>query len=188
MPTGGVGSHFVALLGADRQAAGRRALTMLVVAGLLTVPAYFLYPWQGLLAHGVAVLAGLLAGNLWSRRRAARYEASLRGTWKSWMRWSVACESVADVHRRVTGRNSRNLPYWLAAGLTLLWALEVGLFLLAFQDTAATWVALPVVFLNGLLPGALVAYYASMRRWVRQLSDSVADLVAAGELGVWGVL
>ena len=188
MATGGVGSQFLAILGADGKAAGRRMATMLVVAVLLAVPAYFLLPWQGLLAHVLGVLAGLLAGNLWCRRKTATYEASLRGTWKSWMRWAVACESVPEVHRRVTGRNARNGPYLLAAVLTLLWATEVGLLLLAFKDTTATWVALPVILLNGFLPGALVAYYARLRVWVRELADSVADLVASGEIGVWGVL
>lgn len=183
-----MGSHFVALLGADRKAAGRRMWTMLAIAILLALPAYYLMPWQGLLAHGLALLAGLLAGNLWTRRRVARYEASLRGTWKSWMRWSAASESVPETYRRVTGRSQRNFPYWMAAGLTLLWALEVGLLLLAFKDTEATWVALPVLCLNGLLPGLAVAHYAHMRKWLRQFADSVADMVQTGEIGVWGVL
>lgn len=178
----------MAILGADRRSAARRVLVMAFVAVLLAVPAYFLFPWQGLLAHALAVLAGLLGGALWSRRRVARYEASLRNTWKSWMRWSVASESVPELYRRVTGRSQRNAPYVWAATLVLLWALEVTLLLVAFQDTQATWVAFPVIALNGLIPGLMVAHFAHLRRWVRELADSVSDMVAAGELGVWGVL
>jgi hypothetical protein len=188
VPTGGVGSHFVAVLGADRQAASRRAAVMALVGVLLTIPAYFLYPWQGLVAHLIAVLAGLLAGNLLAKSQVRRYEASLRGTWKSWMRWSVASQSVGEIYHRVTGRSQRNRPYLLAGALTALWALEVGLLLLAFQDTSATWMALPIIFLNGLLPGLLVSFHLHLRHWVRQFADSVSDMVAAGEIGVWGVL
>lgn len=161
---------------------------MLVVAVLLAAPAYFLMPWEGLAAHGLAVLAGLLGGHIWSRRRVALYEASLRGTWKSWMRWSVASESVPETYRRVIGRSVRNVPYWMAAGLTTLWVLEVGLLVLAFQDTQAPWVALPVIALNGILPGVLITHYAQMRRWLHEFADSVSDMVQTGEIGVWGVL
>jgi hypothetical protein len=188
VPTGGVASHFVDLLAADRATAGRRATILVVVTLLLALPAYWILPWQGLLVHVVAAVAGLVAGNIWSRRRVQSYERSMRGTWKSWMRWSVACESVPEVHRRVQGRSGRNLPWWTAALLTLLWALEVGLLLLAFQDTEATWVAIPVLALNGLVPAAFAAHHLHLKGWVRELDESLTDLVKSGELGVWGVL
>lgn len=188
MPTGGVASHFVHLLGADQRASGRRAVVMLVVLLALAVPAYFLYPWQGLLVHAVAALVGLLAGQLFSRRRVAAYEGSLRGTWKSWMRHSVAAESVPELYRRVMGKGHRNAPWLAAAGLTILWVLEVALLLLAFQKTDASPLAFPVIALNGLLPAFLLVHYAHLRSWMRGFAESVTDLVDSGEIGVWGVL
>lgn len=188
MPTGGVASHFVDLLGSDQATAGRRGMVLFVVALLLAIPAYLIAPWQGLAVHTLAVIAGLVAGNLVSRRRVRTYEASLRGTWKSWMRWSAAAESVPEVHRRVQGKSGRNLPWWTAALLTLLWALEVGLLALAFANEGSLGFAIPVIALNGLLPAAFAAHYVHLKGWVRELSESLTDLVKAGEIGVWGVL
>ncbi|MEK6975681.1 MAG: hypothetical protein AABY18_04985 [Candidatus Thermoplasmatota archaeon] len=181
-------SHFVDLLGSDQATAGRRAVILLVVAALLAIPAYLIAPWQGAAVHVLAVVAGLVAGNLVSRRRARTYEASLRGTWKSWMRWSAACESVPEVHRRVLGKSGRNLPWLAAAGLTLLWAVEVGLLALAFANEGSLAFAIPVIALNGLVPAAIAAHFIHLKGWVRELSESLTDLVKAGEIGVWGVL
>lgn len=188
MPTGGVASHFLQVLEADVRLDQRRGLVLLVAAVLLAVPAYLLYPWQGLLAHGVAVLVGLLAGQLWSRRRTREYEASLRGTWKSWMRHSVAAESLPELYLRVRGKAARNRPWLAAAGLTLLWAVEVLLLALAFQDTDPTAWAFPVIALNGLVPAFLAVHYLHLKGWTREFGASVRDLVDSGEIGVWGVL
>jgi hypothetical protein len=183
-----VASHFVHLLDADQRASRRRFVVLLLVLLALAVPAYFLYPWQGLLVHGVAALVGLLTGQLFSRRRVAAYEESLRGTWKSWMRYSVAAESVPELYRRVRGQGHRNAPWLAAAGLTVLWVLEVALLLLAFQDTDPSPLAFPVIALNGLVPAFLLVHYAHLRTWTRGFAESVTDLVDSGEIGVWGVL
>lgn len=188
MPTGGVAAHFVQMLDADVRLGGRRAGVLLAVTVLLAVPAYLIYPWQGLLVHVVAALVGLLAGNLYSRRKVKAYEASLRGTWKAWMRYSLAAESLPELHRRVQGKTIRNLPWLGAAALTVLWALEVGLLALAFSDTDPTALAFPVLALNGALPAFLFIHYAHLRGWTRQFAASVTDLVDSGEIGVWGVL
>lgn len=188
VPTGGVASHFVQLLDADVRLSGRRATILLAVLLLLAVPAYLIYPWQGLLVHAVAALVGLLAGQVWSRRRVKDYEASLRGTWKTWMRHSVAAESMPELYLRVQGKSIRNRPWLAAAGLTFLWAVEVGLLVLAFQDTDPTAWAFPVLALNGLVPAFLFVHYAHLRGWIRGFSASVRDLVDSGEIGVWGVL
>lgn len=188
MPAGGVASHFMDLLGADRATAGRRALVLFVVTALLAVPAYFIAPWQGLAVHALGAVLGLVVGNLASRRKVRAYEASLRGTWKSWMRWSAACESVPEVHRRVLGKSGRNLPWWTAALLAALWALELGLLALAFANEGSLAHAIPVLALNGLVPAAFAAHYAHLKGWVRELGESLGDLVKSGEIGVWGVL
>lgn len=176
------------LLGSDQATSGRRALVLFLVTLLLAIPAYLIAPWQGLVVHLLGAVAGLVLGNLVSRRRVRDYETSLRGTWKSWMRWSSACESVPEVHRRVVGKAGRNLPWWTAALLTLLWALEVGLLALAFANEGSLAFAIPVLLLNGLVPGAFAAHYAHLKGWVRELGESLGDLVKSGEIGVWGVL
>ena len=176
------------LLDADVRIGGRRTWVLLLLTLVLAVPAYFLYPWQGLLVHGVAALLGFLVGQLWTRRRVKAYEASLRGTWKSWMRHSVAAESVPELYRRVQGKAVRNRPWIAAATLTFLWAIEVGLLALAFQDNDPTAWAFPVIAFNALVPAFLCVHYAKVRSWTRDFSASVTDLVNSGEIGVWGVL
>lgn len=188
MPTGGVASHFMDLLDADGRTAGRRAVVLLVVTLLLAVPAYLILPWMGLAVHALGAVAGFIVGNLASRRKVRAYEASLRGTWKSWMRWSAACESVPEVHRRVNGASGRNLPWWTAALLTALWALEVGLLALAFAHEGELAFAIPVLALNGLVPALFAAHDLLLKGWVRELGESLGDLVKSGEIGVWGVL
>ena len=188
MPTGGVASHFVQLLDADVRLSGRRAGILLAVAVLLAVPAYLIYPWQGLLVHAVAAIVGILVGQVWTGRRVKAYETSLRGTWKSWMRFSVAAESVPELYRRVQGKPARNRPWLAAAALTFLWAIEVGLLALAFQDTDPTAWAFPVLALNGFLPAFLAIHYLRVKGWTRDFASSVTDLVDSGEIGVWGVL
>lgn len=188
MPSGGVASHFMELLGADQATCRRRGVTLLIVTALLAVPAYFILPWLGLALHALGAIAGLLVGSLATRRRTQTFETSLRGTWKSWMRWSAACESVPEVHRRVEGRSNRNVPWWTAALLTTLWALEVGLLLLAFHNEGSLAWAAPVLVLNGLLPALFAAHFLRLRSWLAELGQSLSDLVQEGELGVWGVL
>lgn len=188
MPTGGVASHFVQLLDADVRLSGRRAVILLLVTLLFAVPAYLIYPWQGALVYGIAVLVGLLAGQLFTRRRVRAYEASLRGTWKAWMRFSVAAESVPELYLRVRGKSARNRPWVAAACLTILWALEVGLLVLAFQEETPGVLAFPVIALNGLTLAFFMVHYARLRSWMRGFASSVSDLVDAGEIGVWGVL
>ena len=176
------------LLAADVRIGARRTWVLLALTVALAVPAYLLYPWQGLLVHAVAALLGLLVGQLYTSRRVKAYEASLRGTWKSWMRHSVAAESVPELYRRVQGKATRNRPWMAAAALTVLWALEVGLLALAFRDSDPTAWAFPVIALNGLVPAFLAIHYARVRSWTKDFAASVTDLVDSGEIGVWGVL
>ncbi len=188
MPTGGVGSHFVQLLEADRRAIARRIVVMAIVAVLLLVPAYLIYPWQGVGVHAVGLLCGLLVGSLASRRRTAAYEASLRSAWNAWMKHSVAQETMLHTYRRVTGRSNRNIPYLAGALLTVLWAVEVALLVLAFKDTEAAALAIPVLLFQGIVTGVLLGQFLHQRGWYRDFSASVREMVGAGELGVWGVI
>lgn len=187
MPTAGVASHFMDLLGAEHATSRRRSIVLLVVVLLLAAPAFLIAGWQGLVVHALGALAGIIVGNLRTRSRVTRYEGSLRATWKAWMRWSMSSESVPEVHRRVHGHPRRNLPWWTAALLTTSWALEVGLLALAFANEGTLAWAVPVLVLNGLVPAAFAGHFLRLGGWVRQLKQSLTDLVQDGELGVWGV-
>jgi hypothetical protein len=177
------------LLGADRTAARRQATVMAVLAVLLAVPAYLLAsPWQGPAVHVLAALFGVLLGLVAARRRAGAFEASLRAGWTQWMRFSVASDSVPEIHRRVSGRSSRNLPYRFAVALLVAWALELLLLVIALRGETSLATSLPVLAYNGLLAGTLFGYFLHRGRWTREFGESVKELVESGEIGLWGVL
>lgn len=183
----GVASHFLQLLEADQKAAAQQAVVGVVVAVALAVPAALLLPFAGLAVHAVAAGVGVLAGLWLAQRRTRAYESSLKGSWQRWMRFAVACDTLPDVARRVEGRGSRSRVALLAAGLTVLWVLELALILLALDAARSAWLAIPVLLLNGALAGWMVGHAFAMRAWTGNLRQSVGDLVESGELGLWGV-
>jgi hypothetical protein len=184
----GVATHFLDVLAADqRSARARSAFAAVLVAGM-AVPAWFLFPWEGVAVHFAAAFVGVVAGVLFARSRTRRYEASIRTTWTQWMRFAVSAESVAEVHRKVRGRPGRNLPYIYAAVLFGVWGLEVGLLVLAFLEDAPAELAAPVIALNGLLAGFLLGHFLVTARWFAGFRRSVSELVDSGEIGMWGVM
>lgn len=188
MPAG-VASHFLQILADDQRAARGRVTLLAVLALALVVPAWFLAAALGLIVHFAAAFVGIVVGVLLARSTTQRYERSIRGTWTQWMRYAVAAETVAEVHRKVRGKQGRNLPILYAAVLTIVWGLEVALLVLAFaSSTPAPELATPVVALNGLLAGGLLGSNAYLRRWFGTFRASVSELVDSGEIGMWGVM
>ena len=183
----GVSSHFVDLLAKDERSARSRVLLAVLVALGLAVPAYFLYPWQGVVVHFGAAVMGLLLGHALVGRRVRAYESSLRESWAAWMRLAPGSETVREVHRRVLEKTVHIQPYAQAAVLTILWALELVLLMVALGNETSAVLALPVLGLNGILAGALLSYYVRLRSWTREFRESVSEMVDAGEIGVWGV-
>ena len=178
------------LRGDQRAAQGRLGLGV-VLAIAFAILADVLAQGLGVAVHGGALVVGILVGVLLARSTAHRYEASIKSTWSQWMRFAMAAESVAEIHRKVHGRGSRNLPYVYAAILLLAWGLEAGLLLLAIMGqgkTQADLLAIPVIALNGIVAGALAARGAVLAKWFAALRDTVTEMVDNGEIGVWGVM
>ncbi len=189
VPSGEVASHFLHVLGSDQRAAGSRVVLGVLLALLFGALAVVLAGPLGLAAHAGAVLVGLLVGLVSARGVVRRYELSIKSTWSQWMRFAVAAESVAEIHRKVHGRAGRNLPFLYAAILFLAWGLEGTLLVLAFTSAAQSLpLALPVLVLNGLVAGVLAGRGLALGRWFRAFRATVAEMVENGEIGVWGVL
>ncbi|MHB8634692.1 MAG: hypothetical protein ACYDBQ_12160 [Thermoplasmatota archaeon] len=184
----GVASHFLELLESDQRAAGRRLAVSAVAVALLLVPAFALLPWTGLVIHLVAAALGVALGMGVAARETRRWESSLRTAWQKWMRFAVACESVSQIARRVAGRTARNPSYVLAAGISVLWVVEMALLWIALEGSSSAALAIPVLLLNGLLAGALVGLFFRVQRWTAALRTSVGELVESGELSLWGVV
>lgn len=187
----GVASQFLEILAGDARAARKRVAVLAAVAVILLVPAWLLWPdpwWAGLATHAGAVVVGLGAGMLAGRAMVQRFEASVRGTWTQWMRYAVAAESVAEIHRKVRGRRGRNLPYAYAGLLTFIWGAEATLLVLAFVQKEGTGLAAPFIAATGLLTGGILGYNMVLRDWYGSFRRSVAELVDTGEIGLWGVM
>lgn len=185
----GVATRFLGIVAADVQSARSRFIAAAVLSVLLFVPAALLAPvWPGPVVHAV-LLAGGFALGLWLASRQSRtYEASMRHTWTQWMRFSVSGESIAEIHRKVRGQSHRNQAVLYAAVLTLIWGAEALLLVLAFLYQAKPELALPFVAATALLAGGITGYAFAMHKWFKQLSGSVDELLASGEVGIWGVV
>ncbi len=185
----GVAHNFVRLLRGDRRASRTRAIVAGVLCGVLAVPAWLFAPPLGVVAHVAAVLVGLIGGLVAGHRIFhIHYNFSIKRRWNHWMQYAVSCESIPEVHRRVRGQSSRNLPYLYAALLTLLWGLEVGLVALALVGETALAFALPVIALNGLLASFILGHAIQAIRWYTSFDRSLNQLVQDGEMPVWGVV
>lgn len=188
----GVASHFLQVLAGDqRSARGKVILTTLLAILFLGFAAY-LGGAGGMGVHAGSVLVGVVAGLLVARSTVRRYESSIRGTWTQWMRFAVAAETVPEIHRKVRGRQGRNLPFVYAGILTLFWGLEAALLVLAFVNKSKPdgnlGLAAPILVLNGLLLGGLLGYFFHVHRWFGTFRATVSEMVDSGEIGVWGVL
>lgn len=185
----GVASHFLHILAGDQRSARGKVFLAAVLALAWAVLAWLLGGWWGVLAHAAAALVGVGLGILVARATVRRYEASIRGTWTQWMRFAVAAETVPEIHRKVRGRQGRNLPILYATVLLLVVGLEAILLVVALlnggRSLALAW---PVISLDGLLLGGLLGYFAHAARWYGTFRATVAEMVDSGEIGVWGVL
>jgi len=185
----GVSQNFLDIARREQRLARRTALTAALVAPLagflsdLADPGAYGPFWMLFVG---AVVVGLAAGFLWTRRRLTRLQDDLLLQWNHWMRGAVGASSIAQVERKVHDLDPP--PAWLggafAAGLLLL---NVLLFALLWADLAiADPLALGVVLIDGVALGGLVASSGLVSRWARNFERSAQDLVRDGELTMWG--
>ncbi len=175
------------ILDGETRSARARIAVLGTLAVLMLIPAFLLAPPLGLLAHLAAVLIGLIGGSLWGwATYERRYQTGLVALWKDWMEAASGSETLAECHRKVMGRSGRNLPWLYGAGLTVFWTAEIGLLMLAIVGASNPLVALPVIVANGLLIGAVLGHSLKGMRWSRSLGDATGEMVASGEVGLWG--
>lgn len=184
----GVTDQFLKILDNERRSSLRTAAVM----GALAVFAYFMaeltdQPLFGLvvwLALG-ALVAGVVAGGALAWRRTETYNASIRDAWNQWMRMSLSCSRVDEVARHVQEKG-RRAPVSGVAWSALFLANAV---LFAALWTEAAWAStfgVMVTTTNGLVLGALLGEAAWNLRWSTQFHRALDELMAEGQLGVWG--
>lgn len=193
----GVAENFIGIL-RDEERWRLRSLVRLGVCVVVVVLLAGLVadlPERGMLlgtAAGLAIIGGVVGvalGILWGRFVVARrYRVSLVAAWNQWMRYSVACNRVEEVHRRVRGRPaSRNVTV-LAGFWAMVFFVTLIVVVLTVLDPQTAWNQAPVfVFYAGLI-GFLVGERGAVLVWVRSLLTSLDDLVRRGEVALWGVL
>lgn len=183
----GVSKDFINLLFDDALSARGRLIVGAVVLVLLAGLAALLWWPLGIAAHLVAATAGVGLGWFIAAGKVGRYEHSLRDQWNDWMRLAPACDTVADVGRKVAGRRIANRAYTIAAVLTVLWVAELILVALWFNDTTNTLLSAGVIAANGVFAGLLLGHQLRLMTWTKAFANSLAEMMRDGEIGVWGV-
>lgn len=185
----GVSENFLRIARRE-QRLGRRAA---VAAALLAPAAAFLADLADDPAYGpvwglfvVALIGGLGLGAWLAQRRLAHYEDGLRLQWNHWMRQASGASRMAEVERKVQERDG--LPPFAAqaAALALVVANVLLFALLWTAHPAAQPLAWVTLAADGLVLGALVTGSALTVRWARDFVRAAEDLVAKGEVAMWG--
>jgi len=184
----GVSKDFIELLKADALAARTRVIVSIVLlVGFLGLGMWLWWPWGAAVHIGGAAL-GFALGWFLANGSVGGYERSLRGAWNRWMDLSPNCDTVSELGRRVHRRHTANRAYVVAAALTLFWALEVLLVVLAFtEDAAQAYLSGPVIGANAAMAALLLGHQVRFMAWTREFGRSLAEMVSEGEIGVWGV-
>lgn len=182
----GVNEHFLHLVLADRDTYRNWTVLAVVLACALLAPAYFLYPWLGVAGHAIAAVVGVAVGVGIAAGIVKRREASLAVDWNGWMATSVGKESIGATWRALRGRHSRNHIIWASMLGATFWTLQVILVLLALSAPTA-WQAFPFIAVNGISVGLMLGSLIRLRAWLKQFAASIEEMVAEGEIGVWGV-
>lgn len=184
----GVTDQFLRILQRERSTSVRTALSML---GLFFFAYFMAELTDGPLLGAVVVLAlvmaivGLAVGVLWGRHRTERYNDSIRASWNAWMRMSLSCASVEEVARHVANRP--RAPPVAGVGWAALFLANALLFvLLWFEASFAVVFGVMVTTANGLVLGALAGNALWSLRWIAQFSKAIDELIAQGQLGMWG--
>ena len=182
----GVSKDFIDLLFDDASSARGRIIVSSILLGILAVAGTMVWlPW-GLGVHLAAAGIGIGIGWAIAASKVGGYEASLRDDWNDWMRLAPACDTVADVGRKIAGRRIANRAYAIAGILTFLWVAELSVLALWFADTESAVFSSIVVAANGAFAGALLGHQLRLMTWTRTFARSLAEMMRDGELAVWG--
>lgn len=184
----GVSDQFLRILKNERKASVRA----LALVAALSLAAYFMAeltdePFFGrvVLLCAVLLLCGVGLGVLWGRHRTNAYNESLRASWNAWMRMSISCASVHEVARHV--RNAPPSPRLAGVGWAVLLVVNAVLFAILWSEVA--WgpaLGAAVTAANGLVLGGVAGEALWSLRWTRDFSRALDDLMAEGQVGLWG--
>ena len=195
-PRQGVAENFIGILRQDERASGRAlvrhalffVLLVLVTGIAIDLPDGRMFG----IGTGVVILAlvaGVGLGLLFARFvTLRRFDHSLANGWNQWMRYSVACSRVDEVHRRVHGRPATRSTTLAATLWSLALFATMVLLLLTVLDGAPTLEKTPVFAAYGAYLGFLAGRTIALRIWVHHLLVSLDELVRKGEIGVWGIV
>lgn len=184
----GVTDQFLRILRAQRRTDVRTAVAM---AGL-AVLAYFMAELTDRPRFGQVVLLTLLcialgaAGGLaWGRHKTKRYNDSLRDAWNAWMRMSLSCTSVDEVAAHV--HEKRRIPALAGAGWGALLVANALLFVFLWTETTFAYaLGIGVAATNGLVLGFVAGEAIWSARWTAQFAKALDEMLAAGQIGIWG--
>lgn len=193
----GVAENFISILRDEERLRlrsllrlGAFLLCVVLLAGLVAD-----LPERGALfgaAAGLAILAGLAGvglGLLWGRYvLARRYRSSMVASWNQWMRYSVACNRVDEIHRRVRGKSAVRSVGVLAGVWAVVLFVTLVLVVVTVLDPQAAWNQAPVFMLYAGLLGFLMGSRIAIGIWMHSLLVSLDDLVRRGEIALWGVM
>lgn len=184
----GVSEHFIRILRNEAQASLRNALLLL----LFLPPAYFMAeladpPLIGTVVRAAALslLLGLGIGALFAANRNRHYNDSLLRQWNTWQRMSAQHARLHDLARAVH-QKGRGFP-WRSVLAALFLILNALLFALLWLDAP---LAGPLGHLiapaNTLVVGVLVGAGLSTQNWARKTRRAIDDLLAEGQISMWG--
>ncbi|MGB1697314.1 MAG: hypothetical protein ACPHK8_02830 [Thermoplasmatota archaeon] len=182
----GVNHQFYHIVQSDRDTYRNWLWIAGALALALFAPAYFLYPWLGAAVHAGALALGLGVGLLLATRTMQKRQEAIANDWNGWMAAAEGRESMRAVWRAWQGKHSRRDVLLAAMAGATFWTLQVILVLLALSEPELL-VALPFLTVNGILAGLLFGALLRSFLWLRAFADSLAEMVDAGEIGVWGV-
>lgn len=190
----GVAENFIGVLRNEENQSMRRLVRTMVwfaVLALVTALAVDL-PSGSFFGIGMGIvivgfLAGTGAGALWGHRiTTQRYRTSLATKWNRWMRYSIACDRIDQIHRRVSGKAAQRGT----GGSIALWAIALFitmvLLLLTVVDGVPAINKTPVFVAYAAYLGVVAGRTLVVRRWAHGFLMSLDDMVRRGELGLWG--
>lgn len=193
----GIAENFIGILRNEERAAARglvRQALLALLVGLLAALAIDL-PSDGRffgVAVGLVALAlvagaagGIIVGKQFVTRR---YHESLASGWNKWMRYSVACSRIDEVHRRVNGKPATRSVAGIATIWTFILFTTIILLLMTVVDGVPTVNKTPVFIGYGLYLGYKIGRTLAMRGWARDFLSSIDDMMRQGEIGLWGVV
>ncbi len=195
-PSQGVAENFIGVLRNEESATARRILrTALLFAFLALVTALAVdLPTGRFFGIGMGIvilsfLVGIGGGALWGTRfTTQRYARSLSTSWNRWMRYSVACDRIEQIHRKVNGKSALRAT----SGTVVLWSIALFatmvLLLLTVVDGAPAIDKTPVFVAYAAYLGFIEGRTLVLRRWAHGFLVSIDDMVRKGEIALWGVV